>query len=59
MLIQRLLIIFFIYFPYDCNVGCKYETFFHTPMFSRMAYSHAVCGKTHCFSLDCADIFST
>ncbi|XP_006149553.1 uncharacterized protein LOC102481111 isoform X4 [Tupaia chinensis] len=28
-----------------CNVGCKYETFFHTPIFSRMAYSHAACGQ--------------
>ncbi|XP_031794692.1 uncharacterized protein LOC111721113 [Sarcophilus harrisii] len=28
-----------------CEVGCNYETFYHTPMFSRRAFSHVICGK--------------
>lgn len=42
---------FFIYFQDDSSFGCKYETFFRTPVFSRKAYSHAVCGKMHHFPL--------
>ncbi|XP_051817406.1 uncharacterized protein LOC127538001 isoform X2 [Antechinus flavipes] len=28
-----------------CEVGCSYETFYHTPIFSRRAFSHVLCGK--------------
>ncbi|XP_068963064.1 uncharacterized protein [Petaurus breviceps papuanus] len=28
-----------------CEVGCNYETFYHTPIFSRRAFSHVIRGK--------------